>query len=100
MVFSFGLRAKSDPFFWVKLNFGPQIWVELDQVAPQGPKTGPIGSGWPQIGFKFRFNPINLGPNPTQLNPNLDPILDQVGPRESKFGLSWVGLGPQGPNSG
>ena len=84
MVFSFGLRANSDPFFWVEPNFGPQIRVELDQVAPQGPKTGPIGSGWPQIGFKFGFNPIIYVINPNE--PYLNPILCRIGTPGSKLG--------------
>ena len=44
--------AKPDPFFRVEPNFGPKIRVELGRVGPQGQKKGPIGSGWPQIGFK------------------------------------------------
>ena len=44
----------------------------------------PIGSGWPQIEFKFGFNTIMFLVNPNEPNLNL-------------FG---VGLGPQGPNSG
>ena len=50
--------AKPDPFFRVEPDFGPKIWVESGRVGPQGRKTGPIGSGWPQIGFKFGFNSI------------------------------------------
>ena len=40
----------------------------------------------PQIGFKFGFIPM-MKPN----QPNLNPILGQVGPLGSKFGLSQVG---------
>ena len=72
--------AKPDPFFRVEPDFGPKIRVESGRVGPQGPKTAPIESSWPQIGFKFGFNPIMY----------LIP----------KFGLSRVGFGPQGPNSG
>ena len=50
---------------------------------------GPIGSGWPQIGFKFGFNPIMYLINPN--GPDLNPILGRVGPPGSKFGLSRVG---------
>ena len=59
-----GSVAKPDPFFRVEPNFGPKIWVELGQVGPQGRKTSPIGLGWPQIGFKFGFNPIMYLLNP------------------------------------
>jgi hypothetical protein len=90
--------AKPDPFFWVEPNFGPKIRVEPGWVGPQGQKTGPIGSGWPQKGFKFGFNPIMYLINPNE--PNLNPISGQAGDPGSKFGLSWVGLGPQGPNFG
>ena len=48
--------AKPDPFLRVEPDFGPKIRVELGRVCPQGRKTGPIGSGWYQIGFKFGFN--------------------------------------------
>ena len=78
--------AKPDPFFRVEPNFGPKIRVELGRVGPQGQKTGPIGSDWPQIGFKFGF-PIwtwfwfGLGP-------------------QVQIRLSCVRLGPQGPNLG
>ena len=84
--------AKPDPFFGVELNFGPKIWVEFSLVGPQDQKTGPIGSSGPQIGFKFGFNPIMYLINLNE--PNLNPILGRVGPPGSKFGLSWVGLGP------
>ena len=80
--------AKPDPFFR----------VESGRVGPQDKKTGPIGSGQPQIGFRFGFNPIMY-----LINSNirdLNPILGRVEPPGSKFGLSRVGLGPQGPNSG
>lgn len=80
--------AKPDPFFRVKPNLVPKIRVELGQVGPQGKKTGPIGLGWPQIGFKFGFNPIMYLMNPNE--PNLEPIWNQF----------WVKLGPQGPNWG
>jgi hypothetical protein len=90
--------AKPDPFFRVEPDFGPKIWVESGRVGPQGRKTGPIGSGWPQIGFKFGFNPIIYLINPNE--PDLNPISGRVGSPGSKFGLSRVGLGPQGPNSG
>ena len=45
--------AKPDPFFRVEPNFGPKIRVESGRVGPQDRKTGPIGSGWSQKGFKF-----------------------------------------------
>ena len=38
---------------------------------------GPIGSGWPQIGFKFKFNPIMYLINPNELD--LKPISGRVG---------------------
>ena len=50
--------VKPDPFFQVEPDFGPKNRVDSGRVGPQGQKTGPIGSGWPQIGFKFGFNPI------------------------------------------
>ena len=90
--------AKPDPFFRVEPDFGPKIRVESGQVGPQGKKTGPIGLGWPKIGFKFGFNPIMYLINLNE--PDLNPNLGRVGPPGSKFGLSWVGLGPQGLNSG
>ena len=65
--------AKPNPFFWVEINFGPIIQVELGGAGPQGQKKGPIGSGWPQIGFKFGSNPIMYLLNPNE--PNLKPIL-------------------------
>ena len=34
-----------------------QFWVELGWVGAWS-KIGPIGSGWPQIGFKLAFNPL------------------------------------------
>ena len=77
------------PFFRVEPNFGPKIQVESCPVGPRGP----IRSGWPQIGFKLKFNPIMYLINPNE--PDLNPILGQVGPPESKFGLSWVGLAPR-----
>ena len=46
--------AKPDPF----------CRVESGQVGRQDKKTGPIGSGWPQIGFKFGSNPIMYLINP------------------------------------
>ena len=90
--------AKPDPFFRVEPNFGPKIRVESGRVGPQGQKTGPIGSSWSQKGFKFGFNPIMYLINPNE--PDLNPISGRVGAPGSKFGLSRVGLGPQGPNSG
>ena len=78
-------EAKPDPFFCVEPDFEPKIWVELGQFGPQDQKTGPIRLGWPQIGFKFTFNPIIFLINP--IEPNLNPI------------LGWVGLPGQGPNS-
>ena len=56
--------AKPDPFFRVEPDFGPKIRVESGRVGPQAQKPGPIGSGWPQIGFKFGFNPIIYLINP------------------------------------
>ena len=50
--------TKPETFFWVEPDFGSKIRVESSQVGPQGRKMGPIGSGWPKIGFKFGFNPI------------------------------------------
>ena len=82
--------AKPNPFFWVEPDFGPEIRVESGRVGPQGKKTGPIGSVWPLIGFKFGFIPIMFLINLNK--PNLNPILGQVGPLGSKFGLSRVGL--------
>ena len=88
--------AKPDPFFWVEPNYGPKIRVELGRVGPQSQKTGPIRSGWPQIGFHFGLNPIMYLINPNESN--LNPISGRVGPPGSKFRLSLVGLGPQGLN--
>ena len=50
--------VKTNPFWGVQLDFGPNFWVQTGQVGTQDPKTGPIGSGWPQKGFKFEFTPI------------------------------------------
>ena len=61
--------AKPDPFFGVQPDFGPNFWVQTGQVGPQDPKTGPIGSGWPQRGFKLGFNPIMYQTN--QIFPKL-----------------------------
>ena len=64
---------------------------KLIKIGPQGKKMGPIG--WPQIGFKFGFNPIMYLITPNK--PNLNLILGQVVPPVSKFGFSWFALGPQ-----
>jgi hypothetical protein len=77
-------------FFRVEPNFGPKIRVESGRVGPHGQKTGPIGSGWPQKGFKFGFNLIMYLINPNE--PDLNPILGRVGAPGSKLGLSRVGL--------
>ena len=82
----------------VKPDFGPKIRVESGRIGPQGQKTGPIRSGWLKKGFKFGYNPIMYLINPNESD--LNPILGWVGPPGSKFGLSWVGLGPQDPNLG
>ena len=65
------MHDKSDPFFGVEPNFGTKIWVELGRGGPQGYKMGPIGSDWPQKGFKFELNPIMylINPNDLDLNP-------------------------------
>jgi hypothetical protein len=76
--------AKPDQFFRVEPNFGPKIWVESGRVGLQGQKPGPIGSGWPQIFFKFGFNPIMYLINPNE--PDLNLILGRVGAPGSKFG--------------
>ena len=61
--------------FWgVELTFGPKIWVESGWLDPQGKKMGPIGSGWPLIGFKFGFNPI----------------MYLIIPNEPDFGSGWA----------
>ena len=88
------MRPNPTLFFGLNPIFGPKIRVELGRSGSQGQKMGPIGSGWPQIGF----NPIMYLINPNK--PDLNPILGRVGPPGFKFGLSWVGLGPQGPNLG
>ena len=43
------------------------------RVGPEGRKTGPIGSCWPQIGFKFGLTPIMylLNQNEPDLNPTV-----------------------------
>jgi hypothetical protein len=92
--------AKPDPFFQVEPDFGPKIWVELGRVGPQGKKPGPIGSGWPQIGFKFGFNPIMylINLNEPDFGSGLAPRVQirvesgRVGPPGSKFGLIRVRL--------
>ena len=76
--------AKPDPFFRVEPDFGLKIRVESGRVGPQGQKTSPIGSGWPQIGFKFGYNPIVYLINPNE--PDLNPLSGRVGPQGSKFG--------------
>ena len=58
---------KPDPFFGLNPILDPKFG--LSRVGPQGHKTGPIGSGWPQIGFKFGFNPIMYLINQSNLNP-------------------------------
>ena len=68
--------AKPDPFFWVEPDFGPKIWVESGRVGPQSQKTGPIRSGWPQIWFKFGFNPVMYLINRNE--PNLGRIVGQI----------------------
>ena len=62
---------------WSEPDFDPNFGLS-GRVCSQGKKTGPIGSGWPQIRFKFGFNPI------------MKLIWIQF----------WIGLGPQGPNLG
>ena len=79
-----GLKITLDP------KFGR---VESGRVGPQGQKMGPIGSGWPQKGFKFGFNPIKYLINLNE--PNLNQILCQVRPPGFKFGLSWSGWAPR-----
>ena len=54
--------AKSNPFFGVQPNFGPNFWVQTGRVGPQDPKTGPIGSGWHKKGFKFGLLGLSLFP--------------------------------------
>ena len=66
--------AKPDPFFGLNPILDPKFGfsrVQSGRVGPQGQKTGPIGLGWPQIGFKFGFNPIMylINPNEPYLNP-------------------------------
>ena len=72
-------------FFGLNPILGLNIRVESGRVGPQGKKTGPIGSGWPQIGFKFGFNLIMYLINPK------NPILGLVGPQGPNSG--WVGSG-------
>ena len=74
--------VKPDPFICVEPNFGPKILVESGLVGPQVKKMGPIALGWPQIGFKFEFNPIMYLINLNEPDLNL------------------IGLGPQVPNLG
>ena len=47
-------------------------------TVPQGRKTGPIGLGWPQIGFTFGFNTIMY--LITLNEPYMNPISGRVGP--------------------
>ena len=77
---------------WVGLGLRVKKKGQIGLCWPQ------IGLSWPQIGFKSGFNPILYFINPNE--PNFSPILGPVGPPVSKFWLGWVGLGPQGPNSG
>ena len=79
--------AKPDLFFRVQPDSGPNFRVQTSRVGPQDPKTGPIGSGWPLKGFKFRFNSIMYLINLNE--PDLNPISSRVGPPGSNFGLSW-----------
>ena len=37
--------VKTNPFFAVQLDFGPDFWVQMGRVGPQDPKTSPIGTG-------------------------------------------------------
>ena len=60
----------------VEPDFGPKIWVGSGRVGPDSKKTGPIRLGWPQIGFKFGFNPIMYLINPNE--PDLNPLLGQT----------------------
>ena len=55
-ILSYTIQAsatKPETFFRVEPDFGSKIRFESGQVGPQDRKTGPIRSGWPQIGFKF-----------------------------------------------
>ena len=42
----------------VFFRFNTILGPIFSRVGFQDPKMGPIGSGWPQKGFKFGFNPI------------------------------------------
>ena len=50
--------AKPDPFFGLNPILDPKFGLSRVGFALTVKKMGPIGSGWPQIGFKFGFNPI------------------------------------------
>ena len=92
--------AKPDPFFF---EFNPILGQFLGSNGtgwPQDPKTAPIGSGWPQIEFKFGINPIMY--NRPDLNGWTQvptrPVFGGSGLQCSKSG--WVGsVGPRGQNS-
>ena len=90
--------GQTRPVFLCWTHFWTQHFGWVRSGWPSGSKTGTMGLGWPQIGFKFGFNPIMYLINPNE--PDLNPISGRVGAPGSKFGLSRVGLGPQGPNSG
>ncbi len=62
----------------------PKFRLSQVGLALRVKKTGLIGSGWPRIGFKFRFNLIMYLLNLNE--PNLNPNLGQLGPPGSKFG--------------
>ena len=93
--------GQTRPVFF-ELNPILEIWVEFGWLGPQGWKMGPIGLGWPQIGFKLGFNPIMylINLNKSQLNliagrvgpPGSKFLMSQVGPPGFKFRLSRVGL--------
>ena len=93
-----GRAAKPDPVFWVQPNFGLNFWVQTGWVGPQDPKMGQIGSGWPQKGFKFGFNPI-MYLKYTWSKPDPIRFWVELGPRGPKLG--WVGSGwPSGSELG
>ena len=90
--------AKPEPFFQVQPNLGPYFWVQMGRVGPQDPKTGQIGSGWPQKGLKFGFNPIMCLINRiwTWPDPGSKIGLRRVGSAfmveiRVKFGSGWLG---------
>ena len=89
--------GQTRPVFLGSTRFWAQFLGSNGRVGPQDPKTGPIGSGWPQIGFLFGFNPIMYLKNLICFRVGFGPQGPKSGwvksgrPSGSKFGSGWLG---------